>query len=209
MKTTDFDSIIFDMDGTLWDAVDSYCKVWDVTFASFGLDTRISRSDLMKCMGQPIDVIFRNIVTVKVDPEAFLKRLDDNERILMPEYGGVLYPDVKRLIPELAAHYRLFMVSNCGAEGLHNFLRYTGLTPYFTDTLTHGQTSLPKEGNIRRLIVQYDLKSPVYVGDTEGDCRSAHAVPIPMLHVTYGFGSAPDADWHVGSFSELTRFFVS
>ena len=26
-----FDSLIFDMDGTLWDAVDSYCEIWNVT----------------------------------------------------------------------------------------------------------------------------------------------------------------------------------
>ena len=25
---TKTDALIFDMDGTLWDAVDSYCKIW-------------------------------------------------------------------------------------------------------------------------------------------------------------------------------------
>ena len=34
---TQFDSLIFDMDGTLWDAVDSYVAVWDATFAEFGM----------------------------------------------------------------------------------------------------------------------------------------------------------------------------
>ncbi|MBQ7851826.1 MAG: HAD hydrolase-like protein [Muribaculaceae bacterium] len=40
-----FDSIIFDMDGTLWDAVDSYCKIWDKTFNQMNIDAPITRRD--------------------------------------------------------------------------------------------------------------------------------------------------------------------
>lgn len=31
MKKMDYDAYIFDMDGTLWDAVDGYCDVWNAT----------------------------------------------------------------------------------------------------------------------------------------------------------------------------------
>ena len=31
------DGLIFDMDGTLWDAVDSYVKIWNATIAECGI----------------------------------------------------------------------------------------------------------------------------------------------------------------------------
>lgn len=196
------------MDGTLWDAVDSYVKVWDATFAEIGSGAAVDREQLIRCMGQPIDVIYSRLVGDPSGAADFLKRLDDNEATMMRTLGGVLYPGVREYIPRLARHFRLFMVSNCGAAGLPNFLEYTGLTPYFTATLSHGQTGLPKDGNIRLLTEQYSLTAPIYIGDTAGDCASAHAAGIPMMFAAYGFGTAPEADFSAKSFGDVARFFL-
>jgi len=32
------DSLIFDMDGTLWDAVDTYAASWNLVFNELGID---------------------------------------------------------------------------------------------------------------------------------------------------------------------------
>lgn len=32
-----FDAYIFDMDGTLWDAVDSYAAIWNTTIVQLGV----------------------------------------------------------------------------------------------------------------------------------------------------------------------------
>ena len=60
--TQKFDSLIFDMDGTLWDAVDSYCKIWNVTFEQMGLSQTVSRQELLECMGKPINEIFKKSI---------------------------------------------------------------------------------------------------------------------------------------------------
>lgn len=200
-----YDSIIFDMDGTLWDAVDSYCEVWDQTFRDIGRgDLRVSRQQLIKCMGMPIYEIYDRIVTDPgIDRDDYLKRLDRNEELLMPRLGGRLYPGVKETLRGLAQRCRLFMVSNCGAEGVKNFLKYTGLEPYMTDTLTFGQTHKGKEGNIRLLTERHGLKHPVYVGDTESDCRSAHKAGVVFVHAAYGFGTAKDADMSIAEIGQL------
>ena len=46
-----FDSLIFDMDGTLWDAVDSYVAVWNATFEAMGYRVSVSRDELLLYMG--------------------------------------------------------------------------------------------------------------------------------------------------------------
>lgn len=209
MKSALFDSIIFDMDGTLWDAVDSYRKVWLQTFQDLGLQGSVTRQQLIECMGQTIDTIYSRLVNEDKYRTEFLKQLEYNEMHMMPTLGGVLYPGVRDWIPKLAERYKLFMVSNCGSDGLHNFLRFTALEPYFIDTLTYCQTKLQKDGNIDLLRQCHNLQSPIYVGDTAGDCTSAHRAGIPMMHAEWGFGSAPDADYRASDIEHLARFFLS
>ena len=204
-----FDSIIFDMDGTLWDAVDSYCKIWDKTFNQMNIVAPItSRDELLNCMGLPIDEIFKRIVKVEVDKEEYLRLLDINEKEMMPLLGGTLYQGVKEGIPQLAKHYRLFMVSNCGALGLKNFTKFTQLEPYIEDTLTFGETLLNKAQNISLLIERNNLSAPIYMGDTRGDSNSAHAAGIPMIFAEYGFGECSDAEYSVESFTQFVDLFT-
>lgn len=209
IELRDCDSIIFDMDGTLWDAVDSYCKIWDATFEQMGFKVdKIPRQTLLECMGLPIDEIFRRIVTINVDATKFLELLDENERDMMPILGGQLYNGVFDGIKRLASTYKLFMVSNCGADGLKNFLNFTQLEPYFVDTLTFGETHLSKTDNIKLIVSRNKLGSPVYVGDTQGDCDAAHQARLPMVFARYGFGSCCNAEFEVDTFSDLVKLFI-
>lgn len=201
----EFDSLIFDMDGTMWDAVNSYCKIWDVTSEAFGIDRKVTRPELLSTMGLTIDQIFdRMFPDSDFDRVGYLEKLSNNERKMMPVLGGVLYPGVADGVKRLSEKYKLFMASNCGADGLHNFLKFAKLEPYFTDTITFGETLHDKPYNIRLLVARNGLKSPLYIGDTAGDCASSHKAGVKMLHVTYGFGSCSDADFTADSFEELT-----
>ena len=205
-----FDSLIFDMDGTLWDAVDSYVAVWNVTFEAMGYHPLVTRDELLRHMGEPLDEIVGSIASFLPSEKVgeFYDRLARNDSEMMPRLGGRLYPGVAEWFPRLAERYGIYMVSNCGPDGLRNFLSFTGLGPYVTDTLTNGETHLPKSGNIALVARRNNLKYPVYIGDTQGDCDEARRAGIPMIHVSYGFGECGDADYSFSSFESVARFLL-
>ena len=44
-------AIIFDMDGTLWNALDSYARIWNVCMREFAISGQIEAADLLRYMG--------------------------------------------------------------------------------------------------------------------------------------------------------------
>lgn len=206
MITSIPDSIIFDMDGTLWDAVDSYCTIWNTTSDSMGISRRITRADLLDGMGLPLDSIINKVFGRDFSlREPYLDALLKNEKEMTAKLGGKLYPGVAEGIARLSENFRLMMVSNCGADGLKNFLTFTGLGSYISDTLTNGETGFDKADNIRLIIRRNDVKNAIYVGDTSHDCESAHQAGIRMVYAAYGFGKCHNADYTINSFPELLK----
>lgn len=51
------------------------------------------------------------------------------------------------------------------------------------------------------------LKSPVYVGDTQGDFQAAQYAGIPFVYASYGFGEVEAPDYTIGTFQELKELF--
>lgn len=206
--TNKFDSLIFDMDGTLWDAVDTYAEIWNETYRRMNVDARVTREMLIDCMGLTLDRIVERIAPANLDIELFAKTLRQVDAELMPRLGGRLYAGVAELIPELAKSHKLYMVSNCGPHGLDYFLDYTGLRPYFTATLTNGETGLCKADNINLLRERYLMDTPIYIGDTQGDCDNAHAAGLPMVWASYGFGLCNDAEFKADDFRQVASLFL-
>lgn len=205
------DSLIFDMDGTLWNATASYCKIWKECFAQRGVEFPFTDAEIMAYMGMPIDGIFDDIVRrtgVNFNRTEFLAEISEVEDAMMPQLGGKLFDGVQEGIAQLSRHYKLFMVSNCSRYGLHNFMKFTHTERYFTDTMSYGERSVPKSENIKALIDRYGLKHAVYLGDTQSDCNETHRAGIKFAYAAYGFGSCSDYDMRVDSFAEFTEFFM-
>lgn len=203
-----YDSILFDMDGTLWDAVDSYAQVWNATINALcpGRVPHVDYSRLASMMGMPLNDIFDTLIGTAVNRDTFLTALYANEDAMMPVLGGAVYPHVRPVIEELAPTHKLIMVSNCTKDGLPNFLEYTHLKPFFTDAISFGDTGHEKDYNIALMIRKHDLKAPLYVGDTTGDCHSAHAAGVPFAWATYGFGRGVEGyEYALDSLNDLLK----
>ena len=87
------DALIFDMDGTLWDAVDTYARIWNEVFLRAGREGHITRESLIGNIGIPIPRILANLFPdIEPDEAArFSAELAREEPALLARYGGTPY----------------------------------------------------------------------------------------------------------------------
>ncbi len=204
------DAIFFDMDGTLWNASDSYAEVWNIALSLFGKKGHFTGSDMHPYMGMAIEDIMTGLLSEYegLDHQEFLAKAMQIEVDLMPVRGGVLYPGVFDGLEKLSRHYKLFMMSNCGPTGLVNFMSFTKTRPFFIDSLTYGENPAPKSVNIQHLVMKHHLQHAVYVGDTQADCDESHKAGLPFVHAAYGFGQCNDPEWRITSFGDFVSLFL-
>lgn len=115
-----------------------------------------------------------------------------------------VYPEVRETLNNLNNYYKLFIVSNCGAGYIESFVDYYKLNNLFKDFIAASKENISKSEAIKRLIENYNLKNPVYVGDTMGDFEHARKANIPFIHAKYGFRPELDSKYKIETFEELT-----
>lgn len=202
------DSIIFDVDGTLWDSTIQVTESWNLAIqenASFHLVLEpVSLSRVFgKTMTEIADTIFHFLSPE--EREKMIRICFDYENRYLENHPGILYPGVAHTIKRLAKSYPLFIVSNCQRGYIEVLLRTTGLNPYITDHLCFGDTNTEKGKTIRTLMKRNNLKNPVYVGDTQGDADACKDAGIPFIYAGYGLGNVPDANIKISRFSDLVQ----
>ena len=200
------DSIIFDVDGTIWDSTQSVADSWNIAIKKHsGLDLTLDPVSLSRVFGKTMTEI-ADAVFPGLDPAERMKLLDfcfEEENRYLETHPGIVYEGVAETIRELAGRYPLFIVSNCQCGYIEVMLKTTGLAPYIKDHLCFGETQTPKGDTIRTLVARNGLKTPVYVGDTRGDADACKAAGVPFIFAEYGFGDVPDAEKRIRTFAEL------
>jgi len=205
------DSLIFDLDGTLWDALDTYLASWNEGVKAENIDRVFTREDLHYVMGWERSKVLEHMFPeTTIDRQEEIYRTINEYRIkLMPEMGGILYEGVREGLIKLADKYPLFIVSNCPKNLIVEFMKWADIEQYITDEMAHGVNSMPKHHNIKLLIDKHNLKSPVYIGDTDGDSLETRKAGLPFVLLTYGFGTSDDYDLKFDDFKSLTNYFLS
>lgn len=202
------DAIIFDIDGTLWNACPAIADAWNDGFAKLGIYIDISSKQIESITGSPYEgCIFILLWGLMAKIPGLLKTIEESEDEAIKSRGGVFYDGVIQGIRELAKKYRLFIVSNCHEWYLNLFFDFSGLRPVFTGFDCNGMSSLNKSEMLLRLKNKYSLNNPVYIGDTAKDEIAAKTAKMEFIYAPWGFGGPQKETYAVKSFTELVDYF--
>ena len=187
-----YESLIFDIDGTLWDSRALVAEGYNLQLKDEGLEHLFVNAQQLKAlfgkvMTEIADVIFAEIPL----PEryALMERCMAREnRYLQENPCAIGYPGVKETLIRLAESHRLFIVSNSQRGYPELCIRKLGLGSCITACLCFGDTGTSKGKTIRTLMQRHNIRSCAYIGDTQGDYEATLEAGIPFIWASYGFG---------------------
>ncbi len=202
--------ILFDMDGTLWDAVATNTRAWQSVLDEYGCDVTLTEAQMRSYMGLPMDEIFRRIFPEGLEASRALQlqnACQTRANATLAKEGGVLYPHLEEtLFACKAAGYHLYIVTNAQDGYVEAFFDSCGLAAYFEDYEMFGRTGKLKAENIALVCARNHLDRAVYVGDTQGDFDASTKAGVPFVFAAYGMGDAPDSIYRIDSIAQLPSF---
>ena len=200
-------AVVFDLDGTLWDATQQLTDYWNLIRQKELPGCRqITLPELQSWMGQGVRELAHSILPERpVDEwlERYLAYLHGENDYLL-EHGAQLYPDLRQTLQTLQKQdLQLMICSNCGLGYIEAFLAYAGCGDLICDSENPGRTGLTKAENIRLLLQRNHIDRAIYVGDTVKDKAAADGAGIPFVHARYGFGQVPEAACGIDTLTQL------
>ena len=207
-----YESLIFDIDGTLWDSRQLVAEGYNLQLEKEGLQHLfVTAEDLRPLFGKVMTEIADNILA-SIDPS---ERYELMERCMKTENDYLFanecrigYPKVKETMEALSKKYRLFIVSNsqCGYPEL--CIEKLGLTDYIEGHMCFGDTGTSKGKTIRTLIDKHSIGSCIYIGDTQGDLEACQEANVPFIFCAYGLGKAESWDARIEKIEDLLELKI-
>lgn len=204
------DSVIFDVDGTLWNTTEVVAEAWNTAVEEAGVEAETITAGILKReFGKPMNVIANHLFP-KADAAEKEKIMDlccKYEHEFVGKYEkNLLYPNVCETIIELSKTHKVCIVSNCQKGYIELFLKKNNLEEYVTDIECYGNTLKSKGENIKAVVERNHFQDSVYVGDTQGDYDAAMFAGIPFIFAKYGFGNVNGEYEEINEMSELFNF---
>lgn len=206
----EIDSIGFDLDGTLWDALAPVMWSWQAAVRDLPDIPRVpTEAEIRGVMGLPPLGIAKTLFPYLTDARAMevFARMTEVEIDHVARVGGRLYDGLEETLQYLSEKYTLYIVSNCQKGYIEAFLHHHGLEKYFADHENAENTGLTKGENIRLVMQRQGLRRTVYVGDTAGDRQAAADAGVPFIFASYGFGRAEAPEAVIESIHDLKKMF--
>ena len=203
-----YESLIFDIDGTLWDSRALIAEGYNIQLRKENLHHLQTNADvLLKLFGRTMSEIADNLFPDFAPEEryALMDRCIESEDAYLNEHpcDTIAYPDIKPTMEELAKKHRLFIVSN-GQKGYPQLAaRKLGVDHLIAGYLSYGDTGTEKGETIRILMKDHNITDAVYVGDTQGDYVATVEAGIDFIWADYGFGKPEHCHGTIHGFKDL------
>lgn len=204
-----YESLIFDIDGTLWDSRALVAEGYNIQLEREGLQHLFVSAEVFlnlfgKVMTEIADAIFASVPT----PERYelMERCMDTEnKYLLDNPCNIGYPKIKETLAELSKKHRLFIVSNSQRGYPELCIGKLGLTDCIQGHMCFGDTGTSKGKTIRTLMEKYNIQSCAYVGDTQGDYEATLEAGVPFIWAAYGFGTPEGYVSKIDNFEDLLK----
>ena len=202
-----YESLIFDIDGTLWDSRALVAEGYNIQLEKEGLSHLAVNAELFrplfgKVMTEIADTIFPSIPA----PERYTlmeRCMDTENKYLQANPCRIGYPGVRETMEALSKTHRLFIVSNSQKGYPELCIEKLGLAPFIQGHLCFGDTGTSKGKTIRALMEKYRITDCAYIGDTQGDYEATLEAGVPFIWAAYGFGTPDGYDHKIDSFADL------
>lgn len=199
--------LIFDLDGTLWDAIDPIMQSWNKAMSDNGKHYRFTYEMIKSYMGlTPIETVKLAFDDVCEEEGLHLFSICIKEEIkYLSTKPGIIYKKELETVEFLSKKYPLFIVSNCDSGYIENFLYGCNMKKYFLDYLCIGDTKKEKWENILLIKEKYNINKVIYIGDTLKDKTETLKANSLFIHAAYGFGQIENDEYFINSIDELPR----
>ena len=202
-----FESLIFDIDGTLWDSRALVAEGYNLQLRDEGLerycvDAARLRPLFGKVMSAIADALFPDMPP-QVRYPLMERCMARENRYLEENECRIGYAGIAETLCTLSKTHRLFIVSNSQQGYPELCIGKLGLDGLITGHLCFGDTGTDKGTTIRTLLEKYGITSAAYVGDTQGDMEAAYAAGLPFVWADYGFGTPEKYDLRISAFENL------
>ena len=205
------ESLIFDIDGTLWDSRALVAEGYNEVLNREGYpELCVDAEDLKKLFGKTMTEI-ADILLATVPEEKRYGIMDQCMEVgdgkLLDDPCDIGYPGVVETLEELSKRYRLFIVSNSQRGYPETTMDKLGIGHLIEGHMCFGDTGTDKGTTIRILMERHNIRSAVYIGDTQGDYEASCNAGLPFVWVSYGFGVPEGYAYKADSFPELAEIF--
>lgn len=202
-----YESLIFDIDGTLWDSRQIVAEGYNLQLHDEGMDDRFVTAEFLKPLFGKVMTEIADLIFPDIAPEprySLMERCMEREnRHLHESDRDISYPGVKQMLTILSENHRLFIVSNSQCGYPEVCMKKLGIAHLIVDHLCFGDTGTEKAETIRRLMAKNSITSAAYIGDTQGDRDAARGAGIDFIWASYGFGEPSDFDLKIDSPMDL------
>jgi phosphoglycolate phosphatase len=204
-----YDSIVFDLDGTLWNAAETSAAGWTDALRSLGIDRIVSLREIESMTGKPTEKCVKILLPNEYKKyNNLLDVIREYEKAAIGVLGGKLYDGCVETIKELGKRFKLFIVSNCETWYLRAFLDHSGCRNDFTDYDCHGMSNSDKPVMLKVLKKKYSLENPIYIGDLDSDKAAAENAGYNFIFAAYGFGKLSESCKSINSLNELILYLT-
>lgn len=201
----EYDMIIFDIDGTLWEASEITMIAANMIADEYPEIPKVTKEQVDKVMGLgKVDIAKILMPSIPLPKALEYVEMQVKKSIeLINKDGAHIYDGVIDVIKDLSKRYKLGIVTNNYDDYCKLFIEKSGLNDYFVDFMGCSTYGITKTDAIKTMVQRNNVSNACYIGDIKKDMIAARDAGIDFIHAKYGFEPELICDKHIDNITDL------